>query len=820
MSARPDEPTRRHAARRLPLARLGESVAKRPWIAIGAWAAVLITIVGIALFGVTGENLFDRLSTSAFEVDSESSRGQDVLASEHASDSVTLLVHGVALDDPLLAAGLADARERVEAIDWAEGWRGEVTVADPVTIVRDAMVAAQDEVDAQAVAAAQAQADAEVAQAVAAGLLPPGAAAPVLTIDDLPADEIPQVAWDDVYPEIDDPAFSTLVAQDERGALLIATLEDAEEVPEAVVHQVIDALEAGADELRGELPDATVEVGSTTQLIDSIFEQSERDLQRGETIALPIALVIMLVVFGGFIAAGLPLVGAGSAIAGGFGLLYAMTFAMDVNSTVLNVVTAVGLGLSIDYGLLMVSRFREEFRRMGPAPSDRRALRARVIKAVGRTVDTAGRTALFSGTVFAIASAGLLLFEPVTVKALGLGALLVAAVGVVSAATLMPALLAVAGPRLIRPGLLTRIPVVGRWLSRFGDVAPDEGVFSRLTRWVQRFPVVITLVCIAALAALGSQLFGLRIANTAVDVVPESSTQYTFVTTIRDEFPDAATPRVAMVARTELDLERWIGEAEGLDLVESIGAPREAGQGYVANVQVEPRDGVLVVPELREIRPDGVEGWVVGSDASTFDLGQSLARDAPWAMLLIGLVTLIFLFMSTGSFVVPVKALLMSALSLSAAIGVLVWGFEQGNLAGIMHFDAAQIHGVDIVVLLLALVFGFGLAMDYEMFILSRIMDLLHRGVPARRAIELGLQRSGRIITSAALIIVVVFGGFASGDLPVIKGLGVALAAAVLLDATIVRMLLVPALMTWGERIMFWAPRWAKRLHARIGLSE
>ena len=804
-----------HAARRLPLARLGEAVAKRPWVAVGVWAAALATIVGIALFGVTGQNLFDRLSTSAFDVDAESSHGDDVLASDEHTAAVTLLVHGAALDDGSLRDGFADAERRVDDLG------GDVTVANPIGTVWQGVSDAHDEAVRQALAAAQQQADAQVAAGVAAGALPPGTTAPTVTEADLPPGTIPDITFQDVLDGIDDPGFRSLIASDGRGALLVATIDGgAEDVPEDEVYRVVDALEASADALRADLPGATVEVGSATQLVDSIFAQSEEDLRRGETIALPIALVIMLVVFGGFIAAGLPLVGAGAAIGGGFGLLYVMTFVMDVNSTVLNVVTAVGLGLSIDYGLLMVSRFREEFRRLGPIPADRRAMRAQVVKAVGRTVDTAGRTALFSGTVFAIASAGLLLFEPVTVKALGLGALLVAAVGVVSAATLLPALLALAGPRLVRPGLLTRIPGVGRWLTRFGDVAPDEGVFSKLTRWVQRFPALITILCILGLGALGSQIATLSIANTAVDVIPKSSTQYAFMTTLRDDFPEAATPRVAMVARTEADLTRWIDATKGIDAIESVGTPRQEGDGWVANVQVDPKDGVGLVKELRADRPSGLEGWVVGQDASTYDLGLSLARDAPWAILLIGLVTLVFLFMATGSFVVPVKALLMSALSLSAAIGVLVWGFQDGNLAGLMGFDASQIHGVDVVVLLLALVFGFGLAMDYEMFILSRIMDLLHSGAPPKEAIAKGLQRSGRIITSAALIIVVVFGGFATGDLMVIKGLGVALAAAVLLDATIVRMLLVPALMTWGQRIMFWAPRWAKRLHARIGLSD
>ena len=169
---------------------------------------------------------------------------------------------------------------------------------------------------------------------------------------------------------------------------------------------------------------------------------------------------------------------------------------------------------------------------------------------------------------------------------------------------------------------------------------------------------------------------------------------------------------------------------------------------------------------------------------------------------------------------VPLKALIASALSLGASIGVLVWGFQLGNFAPFMGFDAADVHGVDVLVLLLTFAFGFGLAMDYEMFILSRITEQVRAGVPDREAIARGLQRSGRIITSAALIIIVVFAGFATGDLMVIKQLGTALAVAVLLDATLVRCLLVPAFMTWQQRIMWWAPRPLKRLYARFALRD
>ena len=210
---------------------------------------------------------------------------------------------------------------------------------------------------------------------------------------------------------------------------------------------------------------------------------------------------------------------------------------------------------------------------------------------------------------------------------------------------------------------------------------------------------------------------------------------------------------------------------------------------------------------------------MTGSDARTVDFSNSLLESAPWAALIIALGTIVLLFLMTGSLVIPLKALIASALSLGASIGVLVWGFQHGTFAGIMGFDPADVHGVDVLVLLLTFAFGFGLAMDYEMFILSRIKEQVDAGVSDREAIARGLQRSGRIITSAALIIIVVFAGFATGDLMVIKQLGVALAVAVLLDATLVRCLLVPAFMTWQQRIMWWAPRWMKRLHARIGLA-
>lgn len=604
------------------------------------------------------------------------------------------------------------------------------------------------------------------------------------------------------------PQVATLFSADETGALWLVSIPEGDDV-------AFDDLDAALlevrDELRDELGDATVELNNTRMLIDSIVGVSENDLARGESVALPIALVIMLVVFGGFLAAGVPLIGAIAAIVGALGMLFGISFLMDIDTTVINVITAVGLGLSIDYGLLMVSRFREEYKKNPDA--DRLHL-------IGRTAATAGRTVLYSGTTFAIASLGLLVFEPRLVRAIGVGALSVTVIAIASALTLVPALLAVFGRRLVQPGVLARIPGVGRVLTNFGDIAPEEGVFSRLARRVQRHPALITVLCALALVALAAPALSLRLANTSVDALPASSSQKTFVTTIRDEFPDADAPRIALVTETEADALTWSADVAELDRVQSVSTPVDTGGAWLTAVQVDAVEGVDVVREIRADRPTDFSASVTGTDARTLDFTQSLLDRAGWAILIIALGTIALLFLMTGSLVVPLKALVASALSLGASFGVLVWGFQWGNFAGLMNFDASEIHGVDPLVLVLVLAFGFGLAMDYEMFILSRITELVEKGVDGREAIARGLQRSGRIITSAGLIIVVVFAGFATGDLMVIKQLGVALAVAVTLDATLVRLLLVPAFMTWQLKIMWWAPKWMKRIHARFALRD
>jgi uncharacterized membrane protein YdfJ with MMPL/SSD domain len=618
------------------------------------------------------------------------------------------------------------------------------------------------------------------------------------------------------------PALAPLFSTDGRGVLLsVSTLGIGHSAPTAAAEKRIRTLlDADATAARRDFPHASIAVGGGDLLLDSLLGQSSKDLERGEVVALPIALVVMLIVFGGFIAAGLPLLGAIASILGAFGALFVTTFWTNVDSTVINVITAVGLGLSIDYGLLLVSRFREEYRRRGGGVGLDHGARQRLRgEAIGATTASAGRTVVFSGTTFAIASLGLLVFEPAVVREIGVASVFVTVFSMLSGLTLMPALLSVAGERLAHPGVLTRMPGIRRFMGRFGDVAPDDGFFSRLTRRVQRHPAVVTIACAAALVIIGSPLVSLQLANTSVDAIPRVSSQYTFTATVVDDFPDAAAPRIELVTTTRDDAVTWAKTVKAVRGVKSVGTPYHSGKAWGTLVRVSGADGVTVVRAIRAAPPD-FDHWVTGLDASTADLADSLVRGAPWALLIIVLGTVVLLFLMTGSVVVPIKALIASALSLGASMGSLVWGFQDGNFATILNFDASHVYGVDVIVLLLTIVFGFGLAMDYEMFLLSRIKERLDAGTMPREAIALGLQRSGRIITSAALIIIVVFAGFAQGDLMIIKQLGIALAIAVLFDATVVRCLLVPAFMTWQQGIMWWAPRWAKRLHARIGLSE
>ena len=627
---------------------------------------------------------------------------------------------------------------------------------------------------------------------------------------------VPPQAPPDATPA-DIPELAPLISEDGNAVLVTVTVED--DLPAGVEDEALTEVRERLDAVDEDLAGSSGRVAGVTTLIEEITEQVEVDLRTGEGIALPVSLLVMVVVFGGFVAAGLPIVGAIASILGGLGVLLGWSYLLDIDASVVNVVTVLGLGLCIDYGLLIVSRYREELRRSTERPGSRAGRNAALV----RTLATAGRTVLFSAVTVAISLSGLLAFRADIFGAIGAAATSVVLVALLVALTLVPALIVVAGEKVVRPGAATRIPGLRRLATRLGDTAPEEGRFSALARWVQRHALAVFVAVVALLLLLAAPALDMRLRSDGTQLLPVSSPQRQFFTDLEDRFPDATSPAVTVVADAPVeDVAEWAEEIARLDDVASVEEPEERGDLVVLGVRVESgdplgQDAQDLVGELRAEEP-GFETWVTGQAAGLLDFTADLRERAPYAVGAVILATFVLLFLMTGSVLIPLKALVMNVVSLGASLGVLVWVFQQGHLEELLGFTSTG--GIEAFVPALTLAFGFGLAMDYEVFLLSRVVEQRHRGAPNDEAVERGLQRSGRIITSAALIIVIVFSGFVAGQLLVIKEVGVALAVAVLIDATLVRMLLVPATMTLLGEWNWWAPRPLRRLHGRLGLTE
>jgi RND superfamily putative drug exporter len=585
-----------------------------------------------------------------------------------------------------------------------------------------------------------------------------------------------------------------LVARDGRAVLVRVELESRLTRPayQRAVEQVGERLRA-VDAPR-------VVVGGEEQAQDEFQEQAREDLERGETLALPVMLVLLFLVFRGVVAALTPLLVAAVAVAGALLILLGVSHLADISAYSVNVITMLGLGLAVDYSLLVVSRFREE-----------RAGGLELEAAIERTMATAGRTVAFSGLTVAASLCGLLAFAEPFLRSLAWGGIGVVLVAVVAAVTLVPALLGLWGRR-IRP--------------RHGaDRGPDQGAFYRLSRLVQRFAPAIVVLVAALLVLLALPFRHARLENSGLESLPRSSESRQLFETVQDRFQGGGTDPVVVVVESApgnpvvADYLRRIGELPGV----SRAATRQGTPPQVTVLDVIP-DGTSEGPVATRLveriqaleRP--VAAGVTGPAAFLVDYRDSLASRLPYALGLIGLATFALLFMMTGSVVVPVKAIVMNVLSLGASFGALVWVFQEGHLSGVLGFDSPGM--VDITIPVLIFVFAFGLSMDYEVFLLSRIKEAWDQTGDNDRAVALGLQRTGRIVTSAAALIVVVFLGFAAGELLTIKEVGLGMAIAVVLDATVVRMLLVPATMKLMGRWNWWAPPALRRFHDRYGLAE
>jgi RND superfamily putative drug exporter len=586
-------------------------------------------------------------------------------------------------------------------------------------------------------------------------------------------------------------------------------------------------------------------------------EQSEEDLQKAEVVSLPIAAFVLILVFASVVAAGMPLLVAGLAIPSSLALIYLIAQQVEMSIFVLNIATMLGLALAIDYSLFIVSRYREELQR------------GRTVgEAVERAVGTAGKAVTFSGVAVAIGLSGLLLFEAPAIRSIGIAGALVVLCSVTFALTFLPAVLGMLGPRV---NALTLAGLVRRFRSAPDLVEPTPSSrWERLAHGVMRRPITVLVPTLAVLVIAGSPVLRLEQGVPGAEIYPAGVESRDTYVALQTEFaPGETTPIVILAdvpgSPTDPDtigaLAEYSALLEGVDGIDRVEGPftitnPQTGQPFspeeVAGLYALPDgqrpaglDGLLeryvsgstvrldaispipparpaatdLIPILREIpAPGGIETQVGGSAATANDFLVSQGERAPWAVGLTLVVSGAILFLLFGSLVLPAKAVIMTLLSISASFGALVWIFQDGNLSDILAFEPLGYTIAGNPIIMFSVIFG--LSMDYEVLLLSRIQEAYRRTQDNRASVAEGLARTAGVITGAALIMITVFAAFALAEVITIKSIGVGMAIAVAVDATIVRVLLVPATMRLMGRWNWWAPGIFGRFVDRLGFSH
>ncbi|HZA76718.1 MAG TPA: MMPL family transporter [Acidimicrobiales bacterium] len=582
-----------------------------------------------------------------------------------------------------------------------------------------------------------------------------------------------------------------------------------------------------------------VEVGGFAEVFHEVGDTIEEDLVRAEMIALPITLVLLILVFGSVVAASLPLVVGVMSIVGTFFVLRGLAALTDVSIYALNLTTALGLGLAIDYSLFVVSRYREELR-AGHAP--------RV--AATRTVRTAGRTVAFSALTVAASLCAMLVFPIAFLRSFAYAGVAVALLAGVFSVVVLPAILVLLGHRV---NALT--------LWRRSVTPPEEGFWHRVATVVMRRPIPIATVVVALLLVLGAPFLGLRLASPDDRVLPESADVRQVHDVIREEFSSEEAGALSVVApdvpnavpglwNQVDDYAASLAVLPGVSRVDAATGTY-CGAGIAAELGCEPgqlvlppdsspryagfsADGATYVSVVPAVEPMSEAGedlvhdvrdadapWdvlVTGQSASLVDTNQSLFDRLPWALGMVAVITAVLLFMMFGSVVIPAKAIVLNLLSLTATFGSMVWIFQDGNLSGLLDFTATGSLNAAMPILMFCV--AFGLSMDYEVFLLSRIKEEHDNGSDSVRSVAVGLERTGRIVTAAAVLIAVVMAAFATSRVSFITMFGVGLTLAVLLDAFLIRGTLVPAFMRLAGDWNWWAPGPLRRFHDRWGVSE
>ncbi|MGK5674012.1 MMPL family transporter [Micromonospora sp. URMC 106] len=601
-----------------------------------------------------------------------------------------------------------------------------------------------------------------------------------------------------------DTQAPALLSTDRRATYALVQLRAADE----------DGKTAAYEDLRPALtaPGVRTEVGGAVAFLHEANRQTTEDITRAEILSMPVLLVLLVLIFGGLVAASTPLLIGGLAVLGAFVAVRLVNLVTDVSIFAVNVITLIGLGMAVDYALFVVSRFREELAAGHDTPA-----------AIRRTMATAGRTVLVSGLTIALAMASLLIFPQAFLRSMGLGGMAAVLVAMLAALTVLPALLAVLGRRIDA----LRVPLPWRRRTRAGRPAAGEtgGAWARIARSVMRRPVRYLVAVTLLLLVLAAPFLRITFGGFDERVLPADAAPRVVSERIAAEFPGGTVAPIdvlvsgASPAQVQPFADR-VAAVPGVTGVQ-VAASRGASTLLTVTYPGEPTGDVAqdVVRTLRDLpAPAGAEVLVGGRPGADRDLLDSLGDRLPWMALLMAAATLVLLFLAFGSVVLPVKAVLMNMVSIGASFGVVVWIFQDGHFADLLGFTPTGFIEPSNPILMLAVLFG--LATDYEVFLLSRVREEWDRSGDNTASVAAGLQHTGRIITAAALLLIIVVAGFASGAMAYIKLIGIGMIVAILVDATLVRALLVPATMRLLGRWNWWAPGPLGRVYRRYGIRE
>jgi putative drug exporter of the RND superfamily len=626
-----------------------------------------------------------------------------------------------------------------------------------------------------------------------------------------------------------DPAASSMISQDRKTGLIVANLSGSDSEAPKYAREL-------ADEFLHDRKGVTVRAGGEAIIYAQVNSQTRKDLLFGESLAIPLSFLLLVWVFGGLLAAALPVVVGGFAILGAMAVLRTVSLFTDVSIYALNLAVAMGLALAIDYTLLILSRFRDEL----AGGADREA-------ALIRTMATAGRTVLFSAMTVALSMVTMVLFPQYFLMSFGYAGVAVVAFAVAAAVVVTPAAIALLGERL---DSLDVRRLLRRLLGR-PEPAPtpvEQTFWYRSTKFAMRHALPVAVAIVALLLLLGAPFLGVRWGFPDDRVLPESASARQVGDQLRTDFAVDSSSNVTVVLPdasgvTPEELTRYATELSRVPDVSSVSAP---GGTFVDGARAGPssaatgvKDGsafltvtstaplfsdasasqldalhAVAAPAHRTVR---LAGFAPGNRDSV----QASTSRLPLVLGIIAGITVVLLFLLTGSVVLPIKAVLLNILSLTATFGALVWVFQDGHL-GALGSTVTGTLDVNVPVLLFCI--AFGLSMDYEVFLISRIREywLASDRAPAANdeSVTLGVAHTGRVITAAALLMSISFAALIAARVSMMQSLGLGLTVAVLMDATLVRMLLVPAFMHVLGRANWWAPKPLARLHDRFGLNE